>query len=196
MNYSKEFYEQMRKYECLFILSDQSLPLVYHLYLAENNPEKISLCTWIVKINLCYNPGTEPAGLSTCVECMHLYKEYVKDQEEAKQILPTILSRRCKPNSENVVAVKEVKITDERYPNSCKMRYRCTYCKTGISYLNTEPCPICCRSFHSFCKKNMKTEFYRLTCILIPPNSCPFCVAIFSSNKDTRESLFRTFLSA
>ena len=206
MNYSEEFYEQMRKDECLFILSDQSKPMVYHLYLAENNPEKNTLCKWIVKINLCYNPGTEPKRIKTCPTCMDLYQEYAKErsQKEAREILPTILSRKRKPSSDtekgssgdgNIQKTKweVVKITDERYPDMSRMRYRCTNCTSGISDVRCEPCSICSRAFHPVCKQKMASDFYHLTKCRIPKNTCVFCTIYLSCNQHIRTVLLRTF---
>lgn len=211
MAHSDAFYEQMRKYEFLFIFSDQT-KMGLHIYDTKHNPEKTSLCKWILKINLSYNPGTEPRGLSLCETCCTMCSEYMVEQskKEAREQIPTILTRKRKvsvptqiPNDLSVeerlaltTTLQPVSISDPRYPGTHGCRYVCTYCQDGIDNELQEPCPTCFRMYHDGCRDKMILDFYRYTRMRLLKRKCTFCSFYVLSTPSIRSVILTHFVRA
>lgn len=210
MAQSDAFYEQMRKYEFLFIFSDQTKQGL-HIYATKDNPDKTSLCKWILKINLSYNPGTEPGNLDQCDTCWTMCSEYMVEQskKEVREQIPTILTRKRKalvpPKIPNDLSVDErlaltiiqpVSISDPRYPSIHGCRYICTYCQDGIDNEKQEPCTACLRMYHDDCRDKMIFDFYRYTRIHISKRNCTFCSFYVLSTPSIRPVILTHFVKA
>lgn len=207
---TSDFYEQMKKYEYLFIYSNQSHGIL-HLYRVRNNTYRVTMCNRSIPIQLCYNPETEPRHLTVCSFCEASINEAFREkyQQEALSQLPSILSRkRSQRTTQKEIQIDDeldeetinerlsqikidtsVSLVDPDYPPASHIRFTCSYCAAGIREEKVEPCSSCRHVFHSYCLVHVRWDIYRQFNVFLSPHPCVSCFVASARLKKQEELL-------